>query len=213
MPTDAGQRATSRRREGAKHRRERRLRAEARIRLQLCRDAARIALHRGGDGFRAREEVERVQYFGLRAQKPPLPGLRPAPLAEVPVPQERLEAPARVSDGAPSLAPPALADAAAEAVDRRALAFLTRRALLQREEEAAVEELEEDVEEEDESAHEALPPRLFGTVYGTGIIRGDDGSSYTFRANLLLLQVGWRVAFRVCGPHERNAYDVTIWKF
>ena len=44
--TDSGQRATSRRREGAKERRERRLRAEARIRLQLCRDAVRIASHR-----------------------------------------------------------------------------------------------------------------------------------------------------------------------
>ena len=40
----------SRRREGAKERRERRLRAEVRIRLQLCRDAVRIASHRGGDG-------------------------------------------------------------------------------------------------------------------------------------------------------------------
>ena len=40
------------RREGAKGRRDRRLRAEARIRLQLCRDAVRIASHRGGDGCR-----------------------------------------------------------------------------------------------------------------------------------------------------------------
>ena len=52
METDSGQRAMSRRREGAKERRERRLRAEARIRLQLCRDAVRIASHRGGDGCR-----------------------------------------------------------------------------------------------------------------------------------------------------------------
>ena len=44
--TDSCQRATSRHREGAKERRERRLRAEARIRLQLCRDAVRIASHR-----------------------------------------------------------------------------------------------------------------------------------------------------------------------
>ena len=34
---------------GAKENRERRLRTEARIRLQLCRDAVRIASHRGGD--------------------------------------------------------------------------------------------------------------------------------------------------------------------
>ena len=54
METVSGQRAMSRRREGAKGRRDRRLRAEARIRLQLCRDAVRIASHRGGDGLSAR---------------------------------------------------------------------------------------------------------------------------------------------------------------
>ena len=52
METDSGQCAMSRRCEGAKERRERRLRAEARIRLQLCRDAVWIASHRGGDGCR-----------------------------------------------------------------------------------------------------------------------------------------------------------------
>ena len=40
---------TSHTRLGAKERRERRVRAKARIRLQLCRDAVRIASHRGGD--------------------------------------------------------------------------------------------------------------------------------------------------------------------
>ena len=58
METVSGQRANSRRREGAKERRERCLMAEARIRLQLCRDAVRIASHRGGDGCRrARTDV------------------------------------------------------------------------------------------------------------------------------------------------------------
>ena len=71
METESGHRALSRRREGAKGSRERRLSAEARIRLQLCRDAVRIALHRGGDGFRAREEVEYNVNVGLREQKPP----------------------------------------------------------------------------------------------------------------------------------------------
>ena len=52
METDSGHRAMSRRRESAQERRERRLRAEARVRLQLCRDAVRIASHRGGDGCR-----------------------------------------------------------------------------------------------------------------------------------------------------------------
>ena len=42
METDSGQRATLRRREGARGRRERRLRVEARIRLQLCRDAVLV---------------------------------------------------------------------------------------------------------------------------------------------------------------------------
>ena len=50
METNSGLRAMARRREIARERRERRLRAEARIRLQLCRDAARIASHRGGGG-------------------------------------------------------------------------------------------------------------------------------------------------------------------
>ena len=43
-----GRRAPFRRHECAKDRRERRLRSEARLRLQLCRDAARVAAHRGG---------------------------------------------------------------------------------------------------------------------------------------------------------------------
>ena len=55
--TDSGQRATSRRREGAKERRERRLRAEARIRLQLCRDAVRIASH-----WRAHTDAPVIKY-------------------------------------------------------------------------------------------------------------------------------------------------------
>ena len=80
METDSGQRATMRRREGARGRRERRLRAEARIRLQLCRDAVRVASHRGGEGYMAREGEVCEQHGGLRAQKRPLPGTRPAPL-------------------------------------------------------------------------------------------------------------------------------------
>ena len=52
METNSFQLSTVRRREGARGRRERRLRADARIRLQLCPDAVRIASHRGGDGCR-----------------------------------------------------------------------------------------------------------------------------------------------------------------
>ena len=83
METDSGQRVTVRRREGARGRRERRLRAEARIRLQLCRDAVRIASHRGGEGYKTREGEVREQHYGPRAQERPLPGTRPAPLLEV----------------------------------------------------------------------------------------------------------------------------------
>ena len=83
METVSGQRVTVRRREGARGRRERRLRAEARIRLQLCRDAVRIASHRGGEGYKAREGEVREQHHGLRAQEQPLPWKRPAPLLEV----------------------------------------------------------------------------------------------------------------------------------
>ena len=83
METVSGQRATLRRREGARGRRERRLRAEARIRLQLCRDAVRVASHRGGEGNMAREGEVCEQHYGLRAQKRPLPRMRPAPLLEV----------------------------------------------------------------------------------------------------------------------------------
>ena len=78
METDSGQRAMMRRREGARGRRERRLRAEARIRLQLCRDALRVASHRGGEGYKAREGEVREPHYGLRA-----PATRPAPLLEV----------------------------------------------------------------------------------------------------------------------------------
>ena len=73
METDSGQRATMRRRRGARGRRERRLRAEARIRL-----AVRVASHRGGEGYEVRE-----QHYGLRAQERLLPGTQPAPLLEV----------------------------------------------------------------------------------------------------------------------------------
>ena len=91
METDSAQRAMLRRREGARERRERRLRAEARIRLQLCRDAERIASHRGGECYKAREGEVREQYYGLRAQKRPLPGTRPAPLSEVAGWQDRVK--------------------------------------------------------------------------------------------------------------------------
>ena len=94
METVSGQRATMRRRKGANGRRERRLRAEARIRLQLCRDAVRIASHRGGEGYKAGGEA-RVALHG-HVPEAPLPqgrvlrhvvGHLPVPALDVPVPQ------------------------------------------------------------------------------------------------------------------------------
>ena len=94
METVSGQCATLRRREGARGRRERRLRAEARIRLQLCRDAVRIASHRGGEGYKAGGEA-RVALYGHVPEAPLTQGwvLRhvvghlPVPALDVPVPQ------------------------------------------------------------------------------------------------------------------------------
>ena len=85
METVSGQCATLRRREGARGRRERRLRAEARI---------RIASHRGGEGYKARREA-RVALHG-HVPEAPLPqgrvlrhvvGHLPVPALDVPVPQ------------------------------------------------------------------------------------------------------------------------------
>ena len=57
MMTNDGRRAPFRRHECAQNRRERRLRSEARLRLQLCRDAARAAAHRGGHDSRVMQKT------------------------------------------------------------------------------------------------------------------------------------------------------------
>ena len=77
-------------REGAKERRERRLRAEARIRLQLCRDAVRIASHRGGDG--CRRALTDVSTQTAPVDEPPVTkyvalAFAASPVALVPVPE------------------------------------------------------------------------------------------------------------------------------
>ena len=94
METVSGQRATLRRREGARGRRERRLRAEARIRLQLCRDAVRIASHRGGEGYKAgRRARDELHGYALEDAPPQgrilrhVVGHLPVPSLDVPVPQ------------------------------------------------------------------------------------------------------------------------------
>ena len=89
METVSGQRAMSRRREGAKGRRERRLRAEARIRLQLCRDAVRIASHRGGDGCR-RAHIEASTQTAPVDAPPVTEYVAPAPAVALSVPIQQL---------------------------------------------------------------------------------------------------------------------------
>ena len=65
-----------------------------------------------------------------RRQEPPSLGTRPAPLPVVAVTQEWWPgAPRQPGVVVPSLAPPSLADATAEAVDAAALSFLTAQAL------------------------------------------------------------------------------------
>ena len=79
----------------------------------------------------------RTTHSGLRAQKPPPPGTRPAPLGVVPVPQGFWPgAPRQPGSGALSLSTPALADTTADGVDAGALAFLLRAVLEAQEEEA-----------------------------------------------------------------------------
>ena len=90
----------------------------------------------------------RETHYALRGQKRPLPGTRPAPLPVVAVPQDRLEAAARVSSGVPSVAPPALAAPAAEGVDSSTLRFLAAAVLYSRklkEEEVRKREEEEEL--------------------------------------------------------------------
>ena len=90
METDSGQRAMSRCREGTKERRERRLRAEARVRLLLSRDAVRITSHRGGDGCR-RAHTDASTHTAP-VDEPPVtkdvaPALAASYVAPVPVPE------------------------------------------------------------------------------------------------------------------------------
>ena len=83
---------------------------------------------RGLRTARAWEEVENATHNGLRALKTPPPGERPGCFSD-PRPQ-RSDRTVRHSAGeAPSVLPPSLADAAADAVDHSSLAFLLKVAL------------------------------------------------------------------------------------
>ena len=104
------------------------------------------------------EGVEGDQYVGLRAQKPPPPGTRPAALKE-PVPQDWWPgAPRQQGHEVPSLAPPSLAGATADGVDSSSLLFLAAAALRKlKEEEMVMMVEEEEVVEEPAPAVSAAP--------------------------------------------------------
>ena len=115
----------------ARRRRERRLRSWWRHEQQTVRMALAAATHHSAQqnaasrgpktGARAREGVEHVQHDGLRAQKPPLPGVRPGSLFD-PGPQ-RSDRTVRHSAGdAPLLVVPALRGD--DGVDGTTLRFL-----------------------------------------------------------------------------------------
>ena len=101
----------------------------------------RIASHRGGEGYKAREGEVREQHDGQRAQKRPLPGTRPG-LPPEPEPQVRGATVGHVAAPEPLLSP-MLADTAAEAVDAITVHFLLKDALKHLQEGKKKEEEEE----------------------------------------------------------------------
>ena len=84
-------------------------------------------------------EVRKVHEV-LREQKPPLPGMRPAPLSEVAGPLGRLVAPACPSGGVPALVPVVMVQEAAH--DDATVSYLLSQTLLAEQEAKEVEELE-----------------------------------------------------------------------
>ena len=111
----------------ARRRRQRRLRSWLKHERQSVAMAlAEFSHHasRGQTRARAREGVEHAKYVGLSAQKPPLPGQRPAPLVEVAEPQW-----GAVTDGYVAALGPLLEVASlsgGDGVDDTAVSFLLR---------------------------------------------------------------------------------------
>ena len=112
----------------ARRRRDRQLRAFRRhvqltVRMELA-----AALHHSAQRVEGPREGE--LHEGPRAQKRPLPGMRPG-LPPEPEPHVRAATVGRVAagDGLPTLAMPSLAGAAGEVVEGGTLAFLTRQAV------------------------------------------------------------------------------------
>ena len=144
----------------ARRRRERRLRSWWRHEQQTVRMALAAATHHSAQqnaaprgpktGARAREGVEHEQHDGLRAQKPPLPGVRPGSLFD-PGPQRSDRSLRRsAGDGLPTPGLPVLAGASGEAVDASTLRFLAAVALYSRKLEEEEEEKKREEEEEEE---------------------------------------------------------------
>ena len=130
----------------AKRRRERRLRAWLRHERQsIAMHLAEALHHSAGSSWtkvverREGEGVEGEQYVGLRAQKPPPPGTRPAAPKE-PVPQGFWPgAPRQPGHEVPSVVPAGLGGGD-DGVDAAALAFLLQQNLLRQEAERREEE-------------------------------------------------------------------------
>ena len=152
----------------ARRRRERRLRSWWRHEQQTVRMALAAATHHSAQqnaaprgpktGARVREGVEHEQHDGLRAQKPPLPGVRPGSLFD-PGPQ-RSDRTVRHSAGeAPLLVVPSLRGA--DGVDGTTVSFLLAENLkLQKKE----EEEKERRRKREEAEHEARMRELHRRV-------------------------------------------------
>ena len=166
----------------AMRRRQRRLRSWLRHeRMTVAMTLAEFAHHtapRGPKMARVGEGVEHEQHDGLRAQKPPLPGVRPGCLFD-PVPQ-RSDRTVRHSSGEAhlTLGLPVLAGASGEVVDTSALAFLTRAALEERRKEEKKVEMKEKeaqkVKQEELLARQRAATRELDTLLLVPFVRRSD---------------------------------------
>ena len=123
--------------------------------------------------------MEHEQHDGLRAQKPPLPGVRPGSLFD-PGPQRSARTVRRsVGDGLPTPGLPVLAGASGEAVDASTLRFLAAAALysrkLEEEEEVRKSEEEEKKAKEKEMQKAAAVP---GVGKWVELVDSDTGMTY-----------------------------------
>ena len=122
----------------AKRLRDRRLQAWHRhVRATVAMELA-TALHHSAQRVEGPSEGEvHAKHDGPRAQKRPLPGTRPAPLAEVSGPQVRAATVGYVAARPPLIwwGPKLLADSSAEAIDGRTLRYLLKMNLARKEEE------------------------------------------------------------------------------